>query len=652
LGVVNGDYDEVKTITNTAIATNKTLTITGLLTYRYDTFLFEILDQSDVTIGESSIDLDVVSEVSTMEFVVNDYYSFEFAKYFLNGYGDVPYVELTDFYNHACIKLIDDGIGRMHKNDGYYDELGIFLYFGDDLTGENQYQIAVDPSTDEMWVLQDIPGGIFNNNSHTYNDMEYMGDGIETALCMIDTENSRHLSDRFQGYYDFARYNLDIVVDKNNVVYFPLLAVNYIFNEAVGYPLVYNGEDLYFAFNIYDDDDTNPGFCKVIDDSVGNRFVSECPWLEDNLVSEEYATHAYNCFCLALEECYGLSYHRGIIDINDPDKSADSYLNDLGYKTSTKFLSNDIALFEDSFATFVGNIYYDGHSGYLSPSVALENDNKQLFTQAYSAARSNNNERYNSLMSTYHELDEARKTSSRQIGLNVYEDTAIIVFDGFEKYYEYNGGYLPDASKDIALNHLDEYSYEELHEIGTDLLFRKAFNEIEANPDIENVVFDISMNGGGMVDSLPFLEAYMSDDPHITMNNKFDGGCNEIHYKVDINYDGVFDENDTYKGQYNFYLLTSNYSFSCGNYFPTVIKEMGAATLFGERSGGGACAVGYLSTPYGGLLRNSSNFQLGHWDYDNEEFINNDDGIEVDYAFDRQYFYDDQEIYNFVHAHQ
>ena len=50
--------------------------------------------------------------------------------------------------------------------------------------------------------------------------------------------------------------------------------------------------------------------------------------------------------------------------------------------------------------------------------------------------------------------------------------------------------------------------------------------------------------------------------------------------------------------QLKYGVMTSDFSFSCGNLFPSLMKDMGFPIL-GEKSGGGACAVQNFITPEG-----------------------------------------------------
>ena len=224
--------------------------------------------------------------------------------------------------------------------------------------------------------------------------------------------------------------------------------------------------------------------------------------------------------------------------------------------------------------------------------------------------------------------------------MRFYNDTAIIIFDEFVK-----ADGIDSATK---LSELNSHNYKYWHDYDTPLFFRKAFNEIDSHGGINNIIIDLTNNGGGRNDALVFVEAYMTSDPVHTSMNRLTGMTYDVHYDVDINYDGVIDSNDTYQGTYNFYLMTSQLSFSCGNYLPTTAYVNGYATLIGQQSGGGTCCVGFLTTAVGDMLRSSSNHFLGYWS--SGSFHNNESGIPVTKNItDAQNFYSNQYLYNLIH---
>ena len=235
------------------------------------------------------------------------------------------------------------------------------------------------------------------------------------------------------------------------------------------------------------------------------------------------------------------------------------------------------------------------------------------------------------------ELTTKRNQAGKDQGLSFSGNTAIITFDEFVK-----------ASNTSSINP-DSSSYSQFAGYDNYLFFKKAFNDIASHGGVENVVIDVTLNGGGMVDSLPWLYAFMSNDPVIAMKNTVTKEISEVHYNVDLNRDGTKGgSGDTYKGQYNFYIMTSNFSFSCGNAFPTFAQKYGYAKIIGEESGGGACCVGAYSSACGTIFRFSSPFQFGTWN--GSSWKSNEAGVTPDYTFSKDNFYNDAAINTFVNS--
>ena len=141
----------------------------------------------------------------------------------------------------------------------------------------------------------------------------------------------------------------------------------------------------------------------------------------------------------------------------------------------------------------------------------------------------------------------------------------------------------------------------------------------------------------------------MTDDPFITVKNTVTGEISDVHYKIDLDQNGTKGQSgDTYKGQYNFYVLTSNFSFSCANAFPTFAKKGGMAKIIGQQSGGGACCVGGFVTASGTNIQSSSCWQFGT--YSGGTWTDNDGGVPVDYTLPVSSFYNDNTLDTFVNG--
>ena len=169
--------------------------------------------------------------------------------------------------------------------------------------------------------------------------------------------------------------------------------------------------------------------------------------------------------------------------------------------------------------------------------------------------------------------------------------------------------------------------------------FMKAFKEIEQHSEIKNVVLDLTCNGGGMVLTLPFLAAFFTKDPTIYLKDNLSSVVREFHYDVDLNCDGVYrGQGDCYADKYHFYLLTSDFSFSCASAFPTMAKIAGI-DIIGVQCGGGACNVAGFTDACGSIYTLSAPQQIGYLD-ENGNFVNDDAGIPVKYEVPKESWYD------------
>ena len=115
--------------------------------------------------------------------------------------------------------------------------------------------------------------------------------------------------------------------------------------------------------------------------------------------------------------------------------------------------------------------------------------------------------------------------------------------------------------------------------------------------------------------------------------------CSEW-YHVDTNLDGKFDAQDGFGGQYDFYILTSGCSYSCGNALPFFAQSDGLAKIIGEQPGGGDCAVAPFLDAYGHIADMSGYMKLGRMS--DGQFISDEHAVNVDLPFgdqaDKLYF--------------
>ena len=118
-----------------------------------------------------------------------------------------------------------------------------------------------------------------------------------------------------------------------------------------------------------------------------------------------------------------------------------------------------------------------------------------------------------------------------------------------------------------------------------------ALQQAEADPEVQNFVFDLTTNGGGSSDIVALVTSLTMDKAEWYAENSLLQQRQTVRFDVDRNFDGQFDERDRdVKYHLNFAVLTSSYSFSCANLLPSLMKDLGCL-IVGEHSGGGSCGV-------------------------------------------------------------
>ena len=208
-------------------------------------------------------------------------------------------------------------------------------------------------------------------------------------------------------------------------------------------------------------------------------------------------------------------------------------------------------------------------------------------------------------------------------------DTAVCVFDSFNErnekaWKDYYAGKGPMPTVENAPK--DDM-----------VIFLDALKKAAADPEVKNFVIDITANGGGSADIVLAITSLILDKSYISQDNSLTGQRAIVEYEVDRNFNGVFDAADKdVRYDLNFAVLTSGMSFSCGNLFPSILKDNGVPVL-GATSGGGACAIQAMCTADGFCFQISSfRARLNSLDGDNIDSgvtpdipIDNDGRVEV-----------------------
>lgn len=298
----------------------------------------------------------------------------------------------------------------------------------------------------------------------------------------------------------------------------------------------------------------------------------------------DLTAYSYADLCFIFRYMYGYpgttNLDEGILKEKGLDEALRAY-GEEGLQSIEQLTSEDFREFWLGMYKFGGRYMDDGHtrtilSMDLGNPESIEKQKyflEYIWDQTENESMTDNDAR---ILGTSGAIMELRpETLSRE---HYYKngDTAVICFnsfnvdrDGWLRYYE-EGGELPEDALGIVVSGLKKASED---------------------GGVSNIVFDLSANLGGYTDALMGILSIAAGSEYLPGYNELSGQRFKIYFDVDRNLDGVFDEKDQeVRYDFNYAALISNGSFSCGNYFPFLLREAGGM-LIGERSGGGCCSV-------------------------------------------------------------
>ena len=481
---------------------------------------------------------------------------------------DVPYMSVTDFYNRFYLAGTDMTEGMSFTRDG-----GVYT-----LTNFCGDKAVFDVNNDTV-VIDNMDRFIKPAHDHLLRE----SDGYDPDVPFAKTSHSIEPETATPKAIALANYDIDLRGDDTGV-YAPLPTLADIFASGTGYYVVTWGGKIYvqdfqgdyLEYTAMEDD---PDYLPAV---KADR-------------SEALARFNYNELCLNIDLWYGKpgqeAIHEDLMNGSFDDVLSRKYPEIKEMLLATDFLT----FYEGLYNVYYGLLFDGGHTGIAGATVIL--DNLELsrkvadeilekdYGKSYYDYRFGKKERLA-------QCEEAREALYNGDYYAEQGDTAIIRFDhfivdndGWKAFYA-GTGERPLITKDDE----DNDTWES---IGTVL---SGLERAAQNPEIKNIIIDVSCNGGGDDTALLAIEWLLTGVGYVRDKDSLNSQFNTKYQDFDMNFDGVFDENDVspYTG-YHFGVLTSKRSFSCGNNFPWFMHEHGAMIL-GEQSTGGACAIRPSST--------------------------------------------------------
>ena len=512
--------------------------------------------------------------------------------YFI-GDSDVPYVSLEEWaelYPYMLKTYIHKGDEDLAYGLGYTrdGETGILTR-----TDGDPYTMTVDCDADTI----------------TFYDYDAF-QRLEADRVLIDVleADSSHSDDeislfrRAEGSYerygdmlvlDAGAYGIDLVADDNGV-YVPMQTLSDFLLSVKYINLYYNGDAVIFAKY----HDLGDGWTSPIT-PFGELYYAA----EDREISKPMGEFAYNELCMAFDNLYGLKEAHDIKCFDDLAQQAGAKQVLMGPDPNAA----DAALYNIIF-THLDDMHsiFGGESAWSRNGLAVEMVSNIGLGRAYMASIK---------MGRTFEDARAKFFPDGVPGYQEIGNTAYITFDHFAP--------IPDG--------VDYYKTAPTAEAEDTIgIMIYAYSQImrDGSP-VENVVLDLSNNGGGDADTAVFVISTFLGEGYGSVKDTMTGALATAVYNVDVNLDGKFDENDRGLTGKKLFCLTSSNSFSCGNFVPNVFKNSEKVTLLGKTSGGGSCVVLPLTTAYGTSFQISGPSRLAFTK--NGSFYDIDRGAEPDF---------------------
>lgn len=395
---------------------------------------------------------------------------------------------------------------------------------------------------------------------------------------------------------DFDNYSIDLIEDESQGdIWIPYLTASDMFSGVVMYRMLYDSKEFYIL-----DENSDYTYMDVVPSDKYQGNVKN--YLKEGKRDKSLAEYSYNEMCFVYDNYFGYPEQMGL-GAEIKEKGLDETLKQHDIFTAQArewFLSDDPA--EYVAATVILDDYLsDGGHTYLGDMGAtyfsedtIDDAKQLLYSMDFGFS---NTVALGTKFEKMQYLQQMKQDKWGDEYFHIEGDTALFSFDSFvadeqawRDYYE-NGGELPDDT------------------VGD---FKRAL-DAAADANVKNFVIDLSSNGGGSADVVFLMACAMTGNAKMSYQNAIGGQFTTVQYLADINFDKVFDYKDFEPYDFNFGVLTSDYSFSCANFLPAICKSEGIAIL-GEQSGGGACAVIPLGTAEGGVYQISSAMRLSYPD--------------------------------------
>lgn len=508
----------------------------------------------------------------------------------LRFYDDMPnvaYISVTDFYK----LLLPQG-----TMDATMQDDGTWLLVSH--TGAKESE-TMEHGAGGTAVVDPVAGTISSPDLPAFvNTMSLSQDGIDNVYLdsagFVRVSSVEYDKPADPVCIDFGKYGI-VARGDDDGLWLPVHTLSAFFTNLRYDFIIFNGQKLY----VNSDNILRP--LTERDPEFGDAFFAQAE-RPDDMVSFDYAQ-----LCLAFDNFYGKpACAPEVLKTQGLDAYLTS-LGDSGKAIKDALMSKDYAQFLHGCDGLNSVVNVDAHTELdIAKSLGLDKSkaHEDLY-QRYMALGANTDDPVNKLVAEHAEEVlpvnaiqlYCKELSRRAFGDSTYAkkgDTAVIVLDsfndidftGWKSFLEGNGP-RPSGTEPIS----DESSPSRGN-VDSLAIFLDGLNKAKADPEVKNVIIDVSKNDGGSDDVVIFITSLIANCESERFQNTRTGQTIIERFDVDRNLDGEFNDKDALvdNSGLRYAVLTSSFSFSCANMFPSILKDAGIPIL-GERSRGGSCSV-------------------------------------------------------------
>ncbi|MGX9364145.1 S41 family peptidase [Mycoplasma sp. 527] len=408
--------------------------------------------------------------------------------------------------------------------------------------------------------------------------------------------------------FDLGKYNMDILYS-NDKVLLPFSIFNTLFMSTTSNNIYFNGKTF---TNVSDGLDA----FETANEELRER-IRKNGDLNGNKATKEEREANFNHLSFTMDYFYGLREYKQI-------KSFADYISK---EDKEKLLSTDPEIYNKAYINIFHKQLNDLHTNLNTFSYREKKWDADIFK---SLTRNDFGQKLLNEQDTLRKLTKLFKERFHKDVEDIdtkdliryHGNTAIVTLLEFK-----------DGTKDEISDKDNAWKYD------TYFLMRHLIEEVKKNPEIKNIVLDLSLNGGGSVSAMVRTLGFMTDKPILNREQDILNRTNSLSKsEVDTDGDGKY-ENDAYD-KYNWNLLVGVTTFSAANQLASIVKEMGIAKIIGQKSGGGMSAIMSNVMPDGTTITMSgpNNAVFG---IENKEI---ESGVPTDITIEYKDFYNDEAI--------